>query len=63
MLMAHPAVLNNLVDRYQTLNLLNREDPQDSRRLEAVSYTLCVATSTTSMPPCSPPACGCPAPA
>ncbi|MET9880315.1 DUF5133 domain-containing protein [Actinacidiphila glaucinigra] len=47
MLMAHPAVLNDLVDRYQTLRLLNAEDPEVRRRLDDVSYTLCVATGTS----------------
>jgi hypothetical protein len=47
MLMAHPAVLNDLVDRYQTLSLLNAKDPEVRRRLEDVSYTLCVATGTS----------------
>ncbi|MFD3454273.1 DUF5133 domain-containing protein [Streptomyces sp. NPDC058691] len=47
MLMAHPAVLNDLVDRYETLCLLDPADPAVRRRLEDVSYTLCVATGTS----------------
>ncbi|WP_326570018.1 DUF5133 domain-containing protein [Actinacidiphila glaucinigra] len=46
MLMAHPAVLDDLLDRYETLRLLNPED-SEVRRLEDVSYTLCVATCTS----------------
>ncbi|MEU6340775.1 DUF5133 domain-containing protein [Streptomyces sp. NPDC046977] len=46
MLMAHPAVLNDLVDRYETLHVLDPADPEVRRRLEDVSYTLCVATGT-----------------
>ncbi|GGO93063.1 DUF5133 domain-containing protein [Wenjunlia tyrosinilytica] len=47
MLMAHPVVLDDLLDRYETLCLLNSEDPEVRRRLEDVSYTLCVATGTS----------------
>ncbi|MEU4094495.1 DUF5133 domain-containing protein [Streptomyces sp. NPDC026673] len=47
MLMAHPAVLDDLVDRYQTLSLLNAQDPEVRRRLDDVAYTLCVATGTS----------------
>ncbi|MDX3076931.1 DUF5133 domain-containing protein [Streptomyces sp. NPDC088354] len=47
MLMAHPAVLNDLVDRYETLRVLDPADPVVRRRLEDVSYTLCVATGTS----------------
>lgn len=47
MLMAHPAVLNDLVDRYQTLCTLNPENAVVRRRLEDVSYTLCLATGTS----------------
>ncbi|MFJ4847065.1 MULTISPECIES: DUF5133 domain-containing protein [unclassified Streptomyces] len=46
MLLAHPAVLNDLVDRYETLRVLDPADAEVRRRLEDVSYTLCVATGT-----------------
>ena len=46
MLLAHPAVLDDLVDRYETLRLLDPEDPEVRRRTADVSYTLCVATGT-----------------
>jgi hypothetical protein len=46
--MAHPAILTNLVEQYETLLTLHAEkDNADSRqRLEDVSYTLCVSTGT-----------------
>ncbi|MBX9427079.1 MULTISPECIES: DUF5133 domain-containing protein [Streptomyces] len=46
MLMAHPTVLRDLVERYETL--LRAEDGSDRarRRLEDVTYTLCVTTGT-----------------
>ncbi len=44
MLLAHPAVLSDLVDRYETLRLLDPADPEVRRRMADVSYTLCVAT-------------------
>ncbi|MEU6347670.1 DUF5133 domain-containing protein [Streptomyces sp. NPDC046977] len=47
MLMANPAVLDDLLDRYETLRVLDSGDPQVRRRLEDVSYTLCVATGTS----------------
>ncbi|MFJ2113035.1 MULTISPECIES: DUF5133 domain-containing protein [unclassified Streptomyces] len=47
-LMAHPVTLRRLVERYETLRALHAE--QDSagtrRRLEDVTYTLCVSTGT-----------------
>lgn len=46
MLLAHPAVLNDLVDRLETLRLLDPGDPEVRRRMADVSYTLCVATGT-----------------
>ncbi|MDX2642302.1 DUF5133 domain-containing protein [Streptomyces sp. PA03-1a] len=46
MLLAHPAVLNDLVDRYETLRMLDAGDPEVRRRMADVSYTLCVATGT-----------------
>ncbi|WP_037608745.1 DUF5133 domain-containing protein [Streptacidiphilus rugosus] len=48
MLMAHPTVLNNLIKEYAALALLGADhgDQQARRRLEDVTYTLCVATGT-----------------
>lgn len=48
MLMAHPAVLGNLVEQYEALRLLNAENgsPEVRRRMEDVAYTLCVSTGT-----------------
>ncbi|MFR9725588.1 DUF5133 domain-containing protein [Streptomyces sp. MS19] len=48
MMMAHPAVLRNLVEEYEALVIL-RDDassPDVTRRLEDVTYTLCVSTGT-----------------
>ncbi|WP_443078826.1 DUF5133 domain-containing protein [Streptomyces sp. NBC_01497] len=46
--MAHPAILRNLVEQFQTLRLLHAEKgtPESRRRLEDVTYTLCVSTGT-----------------
>lgn len=48
MLMAHPAILKNLIDQYETLRVLQAENGGEEarQRLEDVSYTLCVATGT-----------------
>ncbi|MER6474137.1 DUF5133 domain-containing protein [Streptomyces collinus] len=48
MLMAHPAVLTNLLEQYETLRSLQAEDgsPEVRRRMDDVAYTLCVATGT-----------------
>ncbi|MFG3203853.1 DUF5133 domain-containing protein [Streptomyces sp. NPDC048192] len=48
MLMAHPAVLTNLIEQYETLRILQAEDgsPEVRQRLDDVAYTLCVATGT-----------------
>ncbi|MFF8958139.1 DUF5133 domain-containing protein [Streptomyces sp. NPDC014894] len=48
MLMAHPVVLGNLVEQYDTLRLLNAEtgSPEARRRMEDIAYTLCVSTGT-----------------
>lgn len=46
--MAHPAVLRNLVEQYVTLRTLHAEDggTEVRRRMDDVSYTLCVSTGT-----------------
>lgn len=48
MLMAHPAVLLDLMDEYAALKILEAEkgSPEVQRRLEDVAYTLCIATGT-----------------
>ncbi|KUN42720.1 DUF5133 domain-containing protein [Streptomyces olivochromogenes] len=49
MLMAHPAVLRNLVEQYVTLRTLHAEDGDTEvrRRMDDVAYTLCVSTGTS----------------
>ncbi|GHE92748.1 DUF5133 domain-containing protein [Streptomyces fumanus] len=48
MLMAHPAVLRNLIDQYEALRVLHAEDGSEEvrRRMDDVTYTLCVSTGT-----------------
>ncbi|MEU9735119.1 DUF5133 domain-containing protein [Streptomyces sp. NPDC048002] len=48
MLMAHPAVLRNLIEQYETLNALHAQagSPEVRRRMDDVAYTLCVSTGT-----------------
>ncbi|MCP9211771.1 DUF5133 domain-containing protein [Streptomyces cucumeris] len=48
MLMAHPAVLTDLVAQYEALRALEASagDLETQQRLDDVSYTLCVATGT-----------------
>lgn len=48
MLMAHPAILRDLVEQYETLRVLDAEQGTHAsrQRLEDVSYTLCVSTGT-----------------
>ncbi|MER7348147.1 DUF5133 domain-containing protein [Streptomyces aurantiacus] len=48
MLMAHPAVLSDLIQQYEALTALRAGEGDESarRRLADVSYTLCVATGT-----------------
>ncbi|MFG3280787.1 DUF5133 domain-containing protein [Streptomyces sp. NPDC048111] len=48
MLMAHPAVLRDLLDEYEALLLLNAADGSEAtrQRLDDVMYTLCVSTGT-----------------
>ncbi|MEV7074703.1 DUF5133 domain-containing protein [Streptomyces sp. NPDC091972] len=48
MLMAHPALLTDLLERYEALHVLHAEEGSEGarQRLEDVSYTLCIATGT-----------------
>ncbi|KOG91316.1 DUF5133 domain-containing protein [Streptomyces varsoviensis] len=48
MLMAHPAVLANLLDEYETLTALGGErgSHEIRQRMDDVAYTLCVSTGT-----------------
>ncbi|WEO99952.1 DUF5133 domain-containing protein [Streptomyces sp. FXJ1.172] len=48
MLLAHPAVLQNLIEQYQALRILHAEDsgPLGRQRMNDVAYTLCVSTGT-----------------
>ncbi|EYT81950.1 DUF5133 domain-containing protein [Streptomyces andamanensis] len=48
MLMAHPAVLRNLVEQYDSLRILHAENGSADvrQRMDDVAYTLCVSTGT-----------------
>ncbi len=48
MLLAHPAVLRNLVEQYETLRLLHAQEGSDlvRQRMDDVAYTLCISTGT-----------------
>ncbi|MER6115895.1 DUF5133 domain-containing protein [Streptomyces sp. A0642] len=48
MLMAHPAVLRNLIEQYDTLSILHAEkgDAEVRQRMDDIAYTLCVSTGT-----------------
>ncbi|MER6675165.1 DUF5133 domain-containing protein [Streptomyces sp. NPDC000983] len=48
MLMAHPAVLRNLIEQYEALSALDAGagGPEVRRRMDDVAYTLCVSTGT-----------------
>ncbi|MFH8487744.1 DUF5133 domain-containing protein [Streptomyces longisporoflavus] len=48
MLMAHPVVLKNLLEQYETLSALHAENgtKEARQRMEDVAYTLCVSTGT-----------------
>ncbi|MBM9623916.1 DUF5133 domain-containing protein [Streptomyces zhihengii] len=48
MLMAHPAVLANLMEQYDTLRILHAEngDKEVQQRMQDIAYTLCVSTGT-----------------
>lgn len=46
--MAHPAVLRNLIEQYETLKVLQAENggKEVRRRMDDLAYTLCVSTGT-----------------
>lgn len=48
MLMAHPMVLKDLIEQYETLRALHAENgsPAARQRMEDVAYALCVSTGT-----------------
>ncbi|MFI2780438.1 DUF5133 domain-containing protein [Streptomyces sp. ALB3] len=48
MLMAHPAVLRNLLEQYDTLRILHAENgtAEVRQRMDDIAYTLCVVTGT-----------------
>ncbi|MEU2655078.1 DUF5133 domain-containing protein [Streptomyces sp. NPDC007325] len=48
MLMAHPVVLRNLIEQYETLQALQAEKggAEVRRRMDDLAYTLCVSTGT-----------------
>ncbi|MFB7941668.1 DUF5133 domain-containing protein [Streptomyces sp. NPDC127049] len=48
MLMAHPVVLRNLIEQYETLKVLQAENGGEEvrRRMDDLAYTLCVSTGT-----------------
>ena len=49
MLMAHPAVLRDLVEEYEALAVVHAgqaDGAQVRQRMEDVAYTLCVSTGT-----------------
>lgn len=48
MLMAHPVVLQNLIEQYATLHILHAEHGSETvrQRMNDLAYTLCVSTGT-----------------
>ncbi|MET9348518.1 DUF5133 domain-containing protein [Streptomyces termitum] len=48
MLMAHPAVLRELIEQYEALRVLQAENGGEEarRRMDDLAYTLCVSTGT-----------------
>ncbi|MFD9498045.1 DUF5133 domain-containing protein [Streptomyces sp. NPDC060035] len=48
MLMAHPAMLRNLIEQYDTLRILHAENGNEEvrQRMGDIAYTLCVSTGT-----------------
>ncbi|WUH94829.1 DUF5133 domain-containing protein [Streptomyces sp. NBC_00433] len=51
MLMAHPTVLRNLVERYEALSDADSTDPRIAQQLRDTAYTLCVTTGTREIVP------------
>ncbi|MFC8176899.1 DUF5133 domain-containing protein [Streptomyces sp. NPDC057325] len=52
MLMAHPAVLRELIDQYEALTAAGAADGDSGQlrqRVDDVAYTLCVSTGTRSV--------------
>ncbi|MEU9242278.1 DUF5133 domain-containing protein [Streptomyces shenzhenensis] len=49
MLMAHPAVLTDLIEQYEALRTLHADQGDETvrRRMADIAYTLCVATGTS----------------
>ncbi|HEV7625289.1 MAG TPA: DUF5133 domain-containing protein [Streptomyces sp.] len=49
MLMAHPAVLEKLLNQYETLRQLHAEEgsAEARQRMDDVAYNLCIATGTS----------------
>ncbi|MEV7128123.1 DUF5133 domain-containing protein [Streptomyces sp. NPDC093260] len=49
MLLAHPAVLRDLIEQYEALAALHAADAESDQvrqRMQDVAYTLCVSTGT-----------------
>ncbi|WP_406406285.1 DUF5133 domain-containing protein [Streptomyces halstedii] len=48
MLMAHPAILRNLIEEYDTLRILDAgsSGAPVRQRMDDIAYTLCVSTGT-----------------
>lgn len=49
MLMAHPAVLKNLIEQYESLRVLQADEGHEEarQRMDDIAYTLCVSTGTS----------------
>ncbi|WP_328540712.1 DUF5133 domain-containing protein [Streptomyces sp. NBC_00344] len=49
MLLAHPVIMRNLVERYEALSVLHAGSgaPTARRELDDVAYLLCIATGTS----------------
>lgn len=48
MLMAHSAILRNLVEQYEALDILDAEQGSDGvrQRMDDLAYLLCISTGT-----------------